>query len=191
MTVPTKDERIEYWKNAYARASFIDAQIFAEQILETKLPLDNPIRKALSIAFLTTYSRPFKQRNGIRLSDDIVPKKYVEEHNTAIEFRDKIVAHRDLDGPVADWGHVNQLEFTANGEEIEINTNSPVMQDDTARRMLLLIDRLIDIMESATSDFVHRSLLTLDLEPGDYVLSLEDAPREWVVQIKEGRRKKD
>jgi hypothetical protein len=184
MTIPTKDERTEFWKNAYARASFVNARIFAEQILETKLPLDNPIRKALSIAFLTTYGRPFKQRKNIRLSDDIIPPEYVEEHNTAIELRDKVVAHRDLDGPVAEWGLVNQLEFTVDRKEIEVNTNSPVMLDDISRKLILLVDRLIEIMDSANGDFALKYFSELELKPGEYILRLDDDPKEWIAQIK-------
>lgn len=101
MTIPSRQERLEFWKHAYAWQSFMDAKDFSERLLSLNLPLDDLIRKSLSISILTTYCRPFKQRAQVRLSDDLVPGAHRVTHNSAIEMRDKVVAHRDTDGPNA------------------------------------------------------------------------------------------
>jgi hypothetical protein len=184
MPIPTHEERIEFWKHSYARASFVDARIFIEHILETRLPLNHPARKALSIAVLTTYCRPFKQRAIVRLSEDIVPTEHREAHNSAIEMRDKVVAHRDIDGPVADWGFVSQLEIAIGGYELVISTSSPVMPDDKAREMLPLVDWLIDAMDTTVNAFAQAHLRSLATQTGLHVLRMDNHPTEWTTQVR-------
>lgn len=178
MVMPTREERIEFWKHAYARASFIDARIFCEQILETRLPLNNPIRKALSIAALTTYGRPFKQRNAVRLPENIIPAEHQAAHLGLIEMRDKVIAHRDLDGPEADWGFVNQLEILVGGELV-IRTQSPVMLDGKAQEMFPLLDWLITAMNENVNAFVRTYLGSVATQEGVHVLRMDDHPTEW------------
>lgn len=183
MCTPTQDERIEFWKHAYARASFVDARIFAEQLLASHLPLDNPLRKALSIAVLTTYCRPFKQRTRVRLSETIVPQQYHDLHGSLIEMRDKVVAHRDLDGPIADWGFLSQLEIAVAGGELVINTNSPVLLDQKANDMLPLCDHLTAAMDQVVNDFAGKFLGQLASQQGVHVLCLDDATADWTRMI--------
>jgi hypothetical protein len=56
----------------------------------------------LSVAIVTLSARPFKQRKAVRLTEDIVPAESRGTHDDVIEIRDKSIAHRDLDAPVAD-----------------------------------------------------------------------------------------
>ncbi|MDD4869750.1 MAG: hypothetical protein PHR77_04255, partial [Kiritimatiellae bacterium] len=113
MNTPTQTDRFEFWKFAYARAAFVDAKIFAEELLASGSALHSATRKAFSIAIATAYARPFKQRSVVRLSEDIVPAEHRETHDGVIEIRDKVVAHRDVDGPIAeDFGLLNQLRIT-------------------------------------------------------------------------------
>lgn len=180
---PSTQERINFWKVAYARASFVDARIFTEQILKTNMALDNPLRKALSIAVLTTYCRPFKQRELIRLPEDIVPPVYRNLHNSMIEQRDKVVAHRDLDGPVADWGFVSQLELSVEGNGMAINTISPTLTNERATEMLPLLNHVIEKMDQSANEFAEKFLVQLAGRQGTHVLCLDDATVEWTKEI--------
>ena len=183
MPIPTKEERIEFWKHAYARASFVDARIFAEQVLAAGLPLQHPVRKALSIAVLTTYCRPFKQRPVVRLADTVVPAAFADLHESLIEMRDKVVAHRDLDGPVADWGFVSQLEIAVDEGGLEIRTRSPVVLDAKARELLPLLDVLIGQMDAKVDQFVQQHLAALIRDPGVHVLQIDGDPNAWTTRI--------
>lgn len=178
MSGPSKEERIDFWKHAYARASFIDARSFIGKILELGLTLQDPTRKALTIAALIAYCRPFKQRSVVRLTTEFVSDEYQELHDSAIEMRDKVVAHRDIDGPVADWGFISQLVITVDRGEVCIGTRSPIMTDDKARDMLPLLDLLITAMEAKAELFFEHHLN--DLTPGNCTLNLDDESPHWI-----------
>lgn len=184
MTTPTLEQRISFWKCAYARASFVDTQIFLEQLLSCKLTLTHPLRKATSIAVLTTYCRPFKQRAAVRLNEDVVPAQYRDLHNSLLEMRDKVVAHRDLDGPNAEWGFVSQLEITVSDSEIVIDTNSPVLPDLKAKEILPLCSHLIESMDNSVNKFVAMFRVQFSTEEGVYVLRLDDEGPEWTKKVK-------
>ena len=184
MNPPPLEERIAFWKHAYARASFVDARIFLEQILEGQMALTYPVRKALSIAALVTYCRPFKQREAVRLPGDVIPAKYHDLHDSLIEMRDKVVAHRDLDGPIADWGFISQLEIAVAKDELVINTNSPVLPDQKAKDMLPLCDHLIATMDEVVNAFAETFLGQLASQQGIHVLCLDDANQEWTRKVR-------
>ena len=44
------------------------------------------------------YGRPFKQRSPLRVSEELVPREYSEQHSFLIALRDKMFAHVDTDG---------------------------------------------------------------------------------------------
>src|SRR5437667_9256738 len=107
MNFPTKTERVSFWKHSYARSSFIQAREFATLLLRANPLLLSPLRAAATFGVVTAYARPFKQRREVRLSRDVVPRQYRELHDETIEMRDKIIAHRDINGPIAEWGFVS------------------------------------------------------------------------------------
>lgn len=183
MAIPTQDERLAFWKHAYARASFLDAQTFTRHVMEAQLPLTNQTRKAMTIAAVTAYGRPFKQRANVRLSEDIIPAEHRETHDSTIEMRDKVIAHRDLDGPVADWGFISQLEFVIGEDDLMIKTRSPVMTDEIAQALLPLLDWLIYTMNNAVEPFVETHLVSLASQPGIYVLQLGNHQAGWTTRI--------
>lgn len=152
----------------------MDALTFTRYVMDAQLPLNNQTRKALTIAAVTAYGRPFKQRGTVRLSEDIIPAEYRETHDSTIEMRDKVIAHRDLDGPVADWGFISQLEIVIGEGALVINTRSPIMTDEIARALLPLLDWLICTMNNAVVPFVETHLVSLASQPGIYVLQLDD-----------------
>ena|SRR2546426_11173399 len=179
---PSKAERIAFWQHAYARASFVQARIFTDLLLRITPPMNDTLRRALTIAIVTVYSRPFKQRKAVRLPDDIVPAQFRDTHDSIIEIRDKSIAHRDLDGPVADWGFISQLRVTIASGELTIDTISSIFTDEKGHELLPLLDFLIPEMDRRSLAFVNDHLLSLHASDGSYVVSLEDAPDPWLVR---------
>ena len=181
MNVPNKAERISFWQHAYARASFTDARIQCEFLLGSNPPENSTLRRALSIAIVTLYSRPFKQRKLVRLSEDVVPVKFRETHDGVIEIRDKSIAHRDLDAPVADWGFISQLRVNLHSGELTINTISPILENEKARQLLPLLDVLIAHMGTLSLEFINKFLLSMHVSDGSYIVSLEDSRSPWLI----------
>ena len=177
MPIPSQSERITFWKFAYARASFVLVQLFCKQLLGR--PQD-VIRHALSIASMVTYARPFKQRPAVKLSADIVPAEFKEAHNDVIEYRDKVIAHRDLDGPVVPWGIVSELIVDSDGRGFNLHTVSPMLTDDKARVLIDLTQALIEKAEHEVDRFVRQYFRGVP-PIGAYTVSLEENPSSWLV----------
>ena len=182
MNAPSKAERISFWQHAYARASFTDARIQCEFLLSTNPPPNSTLRRALSIAIVTLYSRPFKQRKLVRLSEDIVPVAFRVTHDDVIEIRDKSIAHRDLDASIADWGFISQLRVNVQSGELTINTISPILANEKAHELIPLLDALIDTHTGALSlEFINKFLLPMHVSDGSYIVSLENSPSPWLI----------
>lgn len=182
MNPPTTADRMNFWMHCYARASFMQARMFIEKLLELDPPPNDILRRALTAAIIATYCRPFKQRKPVRLSDEVVPSAHRERHDALVEMRDKVVAHRDLDGPVTEWGFVSQLQVNVHAKGMKIDTLSPIILNDMAKRALPLIDALIDKMDAHANVFVRDHLQHAIPGDGSYVVSLDDAPQEWLIR---------
>jgi len=178
VNIPTKAERIEFWKYSYARSSFVHADQFARRVFSNSPVLEHTLRDAINFGIVTAYGRPFKQRPEVRLSGDIVPKQHRAVHDELIEMRDKVVAHRDLDGPVANWGFISQVQVFSFGNAIEIHTLSPIISGKMAEKVSSLCVVLIKLMAKKTEPFLK--YLMPPPPKGPHVVSLENDPAEWL-----------
>lgn len=186
MNTPDKTIRTEFWKFAYARSSFVDTRIFAEYLLAAGVDMRYPLRRAYSFAITTTYARPFKQRQPVRLSEDLVPAAHKMTHDGIIEIRDKIVAHRDINGPIAeDFGLLNQVQIVLSSGELQVNTISPIMGDDKVREVVPLAAEMEKKMDYHLHKYLNKLKPHIGWHDGRYALSLEDNPEQWLIREKE------
>jgi hypothetical protein len=181
MTAPSKEERISFWQHSYARASFTEAKIECEFLLSTNPPPHFTLRRALSVAIVTLYARPFKQRKAVRLSEDIVPVEFRATHDDLIEIRDKSIAHRDLDAPIANWGFISQVRVNVQAGELTINTISPILTNEKAHELLPLLDTLIAQMAAVPLEFINKYLIQMHASDGSYIVSLDESPSPWLL----------
>lgn len=91
----TQDERLEYWKYLCATLSFDFAGEVAKYLISNP---DHPLLYQLITSLYVLYGRPFKQQKKIRITEEIVPEEYFNEHNLLVSLRDKTFAHTDIDG---------------------------------------------------------------------------------------------
>lgn len=184
MTLPTREERLELWKFAYARASFVDAAIFLDELFAANYPLGSPMRKAISIAVTTVYARPFKQRSAVRLPDDIVPQRHKATHDSIIEIRDKSIAHRDIDGPITDLGLLlNQVQFAIRNSTVYVDTISPIFSDEKAHEVHALVKELISKMDYHVNKYMVRFFVGSGTPDGTYEMSLEPSLEQWLKRL--------
>ena len=80
----------------------------------------------------------------------------------------------------------NELPIVSEGNNICIPTTSPAMEDGIARSLLELVEILIPMLEARTASFISK-YLTCSLAAGEYVLSLEENPSEWLRRISSPR----
>ena len=175
--VPSRTERLAFWRDEYALDSFTVLQRLLAFML-SQSQQGPQMRTWLTVSATVLYARPFKQSPEVGLAEDDVPIKYREVHKEVLKYRDKVIAHRDPDAHKRDvWG--NELPIVSDGNNIFIPTTNPAMEDDIAGSLLELVEILIPMLKARSSSFVSK-YLPRPLAPGAYVLSLEENPAEWL-----------
>ena len=176
--MPSRTERLAFWRDEYALDSFTVLQRLLAFMLSQSQP-GSQMRTWLTVSATVLYARPFKQWPEVRLAEDDVPIKYREVHNEVLKYRDKVIAHRDPDAHDRDvWG--NELPIVSDGSNIRIPTTNPAMENGIAGSLLELVEILIAMLRARSSSFVSK-YLPRPLAPGAYVLSLEENPAEWLM----------
>ena len=180
MNAPTQQERIAFWMHSYARSSFIQARSYAQIIMDDNPTMRSSIRRALSDAILGAYCRPFKQRSQVRLPEVLVPASHRDFHDAMIKLRDKVVAHRDLDGPITDWGFISQLQLNYHAGQLEVQTISPTITNENSMKIIELTSLYIAAMDTKIDDFVG-AYIRVPFRDESYVVSLDKSPEHWLV----------
>ena len=175
--VPSRTERLAFWRDEYALDSFTVLQRLLAFML-SQSQQGPQMRTWLTVSATVLYARPFKQWPKVGLAEDDVPIKYREVHKEVLKYRDKVIAHRDQDAHKRDvWG--KELPIVSDGSNIRIPTTNPAMEDDIVSSLLELVEILIPMLKARSFSFV-RKYLPRPLTPGAYVLSLEENPAEWL-----------
>ena len=178
--MPSRTERLAFWRDEYALDSFTVLQRLLAFMLSQRQqgPL---MRSWLTVSATVLYARPFKQWPEVRLAEDDVPIKYREVHKEVLKYRDKVIAHRDPDAQKRDvWG--NELPIVSDGNNIFIPTTNPAMENRIAGSLLELVEILIPMLRARSSFFVSK-YLPGPLAPGAYVVSLEENPAGWLTPV--------
>ena len=176
--MPSRTERLAFWRDEYALDSFTALQRLLAFML-SQSQQGPQMRTWLTVSATVLYARPFKQWPEVRLAEEDVPIKYRAAHNEVLKYRDKAIAHRDPDAHKKDvWG--NELPIVSDGSNIRIPTTNPAMENDIAGSLLELVEILIPMLKARSFSFVSK-YLPRPLAPGAYVLSLEENPAEWLT----------
>ncbi len=175
--MPSRTERLAFWRDEYALDSFTVLQRLLPFILSQSQK--GQMRTWLTVSATILYARPFKQWPEVRLAEDDVPIKYREVHKEVLKYRDKIIAHRNPDAPKRDVLGGNELPIVSDGSNIRIPTTNPAMENGIAGSLLELVEILIPMLKARSLSFVSK-YLPGPLAPGAYVLSLEANPAEWL-----------
>ena len=96
MEMPSKAERLGFWRDEYAIQSFTNLQRLLPFML-SETGRTRQMRIWLTVAAVVLYARPFRQRAHVRLTEEEVPTLYRADHDTTLLHRDKVIAHRDTD----------------------------------------------------------------------------------------------
>jgi hypothetical protein len=176
--MPSRTERLAFWRDEYALDSFTILQRLLAFML-SQSQQGPQMRNWLTVSATVLYARPFRQWPEVRLAEDDVPIKYREVHKEVLKYCDNVIAHRNPDAHKRDvWE--NELPIVSEGTNIFITTTNPAMADDIAGSLLELLEILIPMLKARSSSFVSK-YLPRPLAPGAYVLSLKENPAEWLT----------
>ena len=179
MSQPTIEERKLLWRLAYARAAFSEASEFAKLLLVTDVN-DRFMKTALSISMTVAYTRPFKQKPKMRLDDSLVPAEYAEDHASMILHRDKLIVHRDINGPETEWGSVSDLVVDVGKDGVGFQPFYALVTDDLAERVKKLSQSLIAKMDDQIKPIAFKLIPHLPKQ-GKFILNLTDSG-PWIEE---------
>jgi hypothetical protein len=173
--MPSRTERLAFWRDEYALDSFTVLQRLLAFML-SQSQQGSQMRSWLTVSAAVLYARPFKQWPEVRLEEKDVPIKYREIHKEVLKYRDKVIAHPDAHKRDV-WG--NELPIVSDGSNIRIPTTNPATENNMGGILLELVEILIPMLKARSSSFVSK-YLPRPLAPAAYVLSLEENPAEWL-----------
>ena len=166
---PTRDERLAFWRDCYALSAFRDVHDYIPR-WEGRDPADIGLRRALEAAILVSYARPFKQQARVRLEEGVIPSEFKATHDEAVGLRDKVIAHRDTDGPsIGGWNSINDLLLSMEDRGLIIQTCSPALSHEA----------VIPLMEQRTEGF--RMKIYPLLGEGWFKINLAESPNKLAV----------
>jgi len=91
------DVRKDLWAWYYGMRAFEYCKSCCDHIIKEKMTSEHPLYYSLNVAAAISYGKPFRTSRGMeRLSEDIIPTKYVNAHKQIMWYRDKIYAHTDV-----------------------------------------------------------------------------------------------
>lgn len=183
-TAPTKEEREDYARDAFAVSSFLSADLEIDRLLEcyTKNPVDEVLVEALSASVLVFYLRPFKGKPPFRLEKAIIPAQFEELHNGLEIQRDKVIAHRDANLPTAMWGSPNDFGFIFDGRTMMPRIYLGMLDPARAVELKKLIHHLREFLEPRIGSFYQKHLVPPP-SSGHYLISLEESPSSWYSKL--------
>ena len=140
------EDRAAFFRAQSAAIAFSMARDAVRYIVDHGLHRSHPLHDPLVTSFVVHYARPFKQKPPLRFAPDAVPVAARPFHEFLITCRDKIVAHTDLDGPVAQDDYlINELAgYTKSGS----TTFGITIMVPDYQKMLVHLDILETVVKS-------------------------------------------
>jgi hypothetical protein len=183
-TSPTKKEREDYGRDAFAVSSLRTADIEIDRLLECHQGADRDfvLIEAISASILIFYLRPFKGRDPFRLDKSIVPAEFLDLHKGFEDMRDKVIAHRDANLPLASWGGPNDFGFIFDGQTIMPSVYKSLLDPIKAIELKKLIHCLLQILAPRIGSFYQKHL-NAPPPPGHYLISIENTPASWFTMV--------
>lgn len=185
MNEPTIIERLDLWRFAYSRSSFIEARQTARLLLQMQDAFTQDHCTALLTALVVTYARPFTKAQitkGPRISpmhDIPVPSEHSNIHQTFWEMRNKVFGHKDATEPVIGDGMLNRVLLIIKNGQLRLHTVGPACLDpERLKEIELLTCKLITSLDAKIADFQEK--YPFPDGDGQYVLNLDDSSNPWI-----------
>jgi len=171
----TLEMRLEFWKYQIAALSFDHAKEVTDFLISNE---GHPLSYQLITSIYILYGRPFKQRKIVRLSENIVPHDYLEEHSFLLSLRDKTFAHIDIDGlPEKGISKLNKISLKQRGNNIHAATASLLPQGCNIENIKNLCAILLDKCNMKAGEILREAINDTDLHDLTYEVDLRDGER--------------
>jgi hypothetical protein len=100
------------WRMEFGFHTFRAVQAGIEKLLERKLHSDEPEYYPMLVGLICLYARPFTNNRPVGpLTQDIIPKEYLQLHRDIITMRHQLFAHGDASAMTRPDDYPNDLVF--------------------------------------------------------------------------------
>lgn len=178
----SQDERLEYWKYQCAALNFDYAKEVADYLISKEK--SNLIYQLITSLYIL-YGRPFKQRKKFRMSEEIVPHEYLEEHSLLLSLRDKLFAHVDIEGlPEKDISQLSKILLIVRGNNAQVAMASLLPQGYNFEKIRALCKILHDICNTKAGEILIYSINGNHLPDLTYEIDLTEGERYLIKLVK-------
>jgi hypothetical protein len=132
------------WQMEFAFHTFQAVRAGIEHFFERKLHSQEPEYYPMTVGLICLYARPFTNNRPVGpLTEDIVPKEYLELHQSIIKMRHQLFAHGDASAMTRPDDYPNDLVFVNNGKTVRFNMTRFLAEPPVFELMKPLLDALI------------------------------------------------
>lgn len=141
---------------------------------------ESEVKAILYGSICVYYSRPFTNNSGFgKISEKNVPEELMDIHNKVIEYRNKVIAHSDINDDV------NRLFIRSDGKTACVENRHKAPTDDHLADVEVLIKSVLDVTKSRTLECLNGGdLSTTKMPKGLYRLSVGKPP-VWLEPVED------
>lgn len=186
MNIPFEERKLfaRYYHAHDCFKQAIDSCLF---ILGYSNPDKNKLYYFILTAFCVTYCKPFTKNDSIgKISESIVPKDKIHIHKEILNFRNKAIAHLDLDGKVDSLNeYINYIQLHVVNNEASWRGAALIPHIILFEEYKSLCELLMEICRKHIDEFSNKYLPKLKIKSGVYRLNVRDPNGESFMPFNE------
>ncbi|MBM9515235.1 hypothetical protein [Desulfogranum marinum] len=133
-------------------------------------------------AIYAVYGRPFHWCRGIgRLTIDDLPSESITMHNEMLHLRDKLYAHKDIEGYQVESEQFNTVRAVVVNGAITMVSNELIPRGAKIRTIIPHVEKLVEHFEEKSKELIKRIRRPGWPTDGEYILNM-DAFSEEILQ---------
>jgi hypothetical protein len=128
-----------------------------DNLLERKLHSDQPENYPMCVGLICLYGRPFTNNRPVGpLSEDIVPKEYIDLHRDVIGLRHQLFAHTDASAITRPDDYPNELVLLNDGKTFRFTITPFFAEPPFFKLIAPLVDELIKETRDRNEQLVEK-----------------------------------
>jgi hypothetical protein len=183
---PSHDELKRLWLHAYSRSSLHEANEWLDVL--PSAPADSSVARALICAAVVAYARPFS-RFRVTPTEEVAPLRgiappqhLVENHQDAIDLRNKMIGHKDATPAKRHATTPNMVLIHLTPTHFDLHTTMIGGMDEPVRLALkelclFFVRHCETVMKPLTKALFPE---ISKRQPGTYELVISEPPAEWL-----------
>jgi len=168
------DTRRELWLLTYASNSCKLVRELCAYAMSGCCEEGDSIYTGLINAIYVAYGRPFHWCRGIgRLVEEDLPPESISLHNEIIHLRDRLYAHKDLDGYQVETEVFNTVKAVVIGGSITMVSNELIPRGPKLQSISEHVEKLVEHFDSRAIALIGKLRRPNWPPDGEYILNMD------------------